>query len=344
MKYRFKKSLGSDNHSGVHPAILAAIAEVNVSHAPSYGMDPVSLEAEQEFQRVFGSHVKTFFVFNGTAANVLCVKALLKSYEAVIAAETSHLNSDECGAPEFIAGVKVIPVRTPNGKITPEDIKARAVRRGDQHASQVRMVSITQPTELGTVYTLKELKEIRKVTRDLNLFLHVDGTRLIHAATTLQCELSDLTSEIDIDCLSFGGTKNGLLGAEAVVFFKPECADDFKFFRKQGLQLPSKTRFMAAQFLAFLTNDLWREISAHSCAMAQRLAQQLSDIPEVTICQKVESNAVFVRVPQSWIKPLREHTFFYVWDESDWTLRWMTSYDTQAEEIDQFILKIKGLR
>lgn len=339
-----RNSIGSDNHSGVHPKVLEAILKANGGHAPSYGTDSYSESIQDIFKNHFGPQSKSFFVFNGTAANVLCLRALMKSYEAVICSDVSHLHMDECGAPENAIGCKLHVIHSKDGKITPEQIRPFLIRGGDQHYAQPRVVSITQPTEYGTVYSLEEMRELRRFTKENGLKLHVDGSRLIYAAHKLGCNLHDLTAGIGIDALSFGGTKNGLLFGELVVLYDESAAKDFKYIRKQNLQLPSKMRFLAAQFDELLgPAQLWKEIAGRGHEMALYLKKQLQDIKAITVTQKVEANAVFARIPKEWLKPLREEMFFYVWDEFTYEVRWMMSFDIEKSDIDKFVQKLKSL-
>ncbi|MGZ3798264.1 MAG: threonine aldolase family protein, partial [Pseudobdellovibrionaceae bacterium] len=326
-----------------HPRILEAIARANVSHAPSYGTDEWSKSLEKVFRLHFGPQAEAFLVFNGTAANVLSLKAALKSFQACYCASQAHLNLDECGAPEYLTGAKLIPLPTVNGKLRLEDLKRAHIRRGDQHAVQGQIVSLTQPTELGTLYELAELKEIIAWAKSERLYVHMDGARLANAAVGLQKTFKELTTDLGVDVLSLGGTKNGLMMGEAVVFLNPSLAKDFKFYRKQMAQLPSKTRFVSAQFLEYLSNDLWKDIATHSCEMAEKLYQGVCSLPGVEVTQKRESNAVFAKIPQVWVKPLREKYFFYVWDECTFECRWMTSWDTEITEIEGFIQNLKEL-
>lgn len=339
---KFPKSLGSDNHSGVHPEILKAVLAANRGHAHSYGMDEVSELALIEFKRIFGSTVHPFYVFNGTAANVISLSVALKRYQAVMCSEQAHLHLDECAAPEAVAGNKVIPIPSKDGKILPEQIMEWMGRFGDQHFAQPRLVSLTQPTELGVVYTLKELKAWRDFANKHNLSLHLDGTRLSNAAFTLDCNLQEMTSLFDF--VSFGGTKNGLLGAEVILSFNPESKEDLRFHRKQMLNLPSKTRFLAAQYLAYLKNDLFKTISSHVCTQAKLLEERLLEFPEIQIVHPVQSNALFVKLPKEWIKPLKEEFFFYIWDSNDNVARWMISFDWDSEDSNQLINKIREVK
>ena len=344
-------SLGSDNHSGVHPLVWQAMARANVGHAPSYGTDELTEMALQEFKRQFSENVEAFFVFNGTAANVLCLRALIESFEAVICAETAHLHLDECAAPENAIGCKVLTVPTANGKISPEQIEPLLIRGGDQHYAQPRIVSVTQCTEYGTCYSLDELHTLRDFTRKRNLLLHIDGARLVQAANFLNCTLRELTSELGVDAVSFGGTKNGLLYGEAVLIFPRHefVAQKMKYFRKQNMQLPSKMRFLAAQFMAFFEQDLWRTIAHETHELAVYLESRLREISEVAVTQLVQANSVFARIPKAWVKPLRERVFFYVWDESPdergrVEARLMISFDVTKSDIDYFIGAIHELR
>ena len=341
---RFPTSLGSDNHSGVHPKVLTALTAANRGHAHSYGMDELSDLCAQEFRRVFGSVAEAHFVFNGTAANVLCFATLVRSFEAVITSEVAHMQVDECGAPEKFLGCKLWPIPSQNGKILPQQLDDLLARMGDQHFSQPKAVSLTQPTEFGACYSLAELREWRAFTREKKLLLHLDGARLANAAVTLGCSLADLTSGIGVDAVSFGGTKNGLMGAEAVILFSAEAKAGFKFYRKQAMQLPSKTRFLAAQFHAYLQNDLWKEIATHVTHSARDLSERLREFPEITQPFPVQSNALFVRLPKHWIHPLREKYFFYIWDNSIQLCRWMISFDWTAADSERLLKAIREVK
>lgn len=338
-----KRGFGSDNHSGVHPRILEAIAAANVQHAPSYGTDEWTEKAEKVFREHFGPKAEVLFVFNGTAANVLSLKASAKSFQSCYCTDLAHINVDECGAPEYLAGVKLIPLPTINGKMRLEDLKKAHIRRGDQHYSQGQVVSLTQPTELGTTYSMDELKEIISWAKSENLYVHIDGARLSNAAVSLQKTFKEFTTDLGVDVVSFGGTKNGLMMGEAVVFLNPTLYKDCKYYRKQLGQLPSKTRFIAAQFLEYFKNDLWKEIATHSCEMAEKLYQQVKAMPGVEVTQSRQANAVFAKIPQAWVKPLRENYFFYVWDEHTFECRWMTSWDTELSDIEGFAKSLKEL-
>lgn len=337
------RSFGSDNHAGAHPKILASLQQANVDHAPAYGTDDWSARAEKAFQTLFGTKAESFFVFNGTAANVLALRACLKPYETVLCAEVSHLNVDECGAPEFFTGAKLQPLPHDQGLLSIETLKAALIRRGDQHFSQARAVSLTQPTEYGTCYSLAQIREICAWAKREGLFVHIDGARLANAVVSLKTSFQEMLTEAGADVVSFGGTKNGLVFGEAVVFLNPKLAEGFKYVRKQSAQLPSKTRFVAAQFLAYLEGDLWREIAEHALAQARELREGLTGLDGVEITRPTESNAVFAKLPQPWIKRLREHYFFYVWDEKTFECRLMTSWDTRPDDIRGLIRHIKEL-
>jgi threonine aldolase len=330
------RGFGSDNHAGILPEVLDAIAAANEGHAPSYGHDAWTAHAEARFREHFGEQARAFLVFNGTAANVVGLRALLRPYEAVICAETAHLNVDECGAPEFNAGIKLLAVATPDGKLTPELVSPRLVRFGDEHAVQPRVISITQATELGTVYTPEEIATLAELAHVHGLLLHVDGARLANAAAALDAPLRALTTDAGVDALSFGGTKNGLLAGEAIVLLREGLDGPMPYLRKQSMQLASKMRFVAAQFDALLAGDAWRRAAAHANAMAARLAAAIDGLPGVTITQPVQANAVFVILPGEVADRLRERFFFYTWDEGTGEVRWMCSWDTTPDDVDAF--------
>ncbi len=337
----FVTHFGSDNHSGVHPQILGAIALANKGHCPSYGSDDYSQEVVKKIKKHFSKDAEVHFVFNGTAANVLALSCFANSYHAILAANTAHLWVDECGAPEKHLGCKLICVASPDGKLQTKDLADYLVRKGDQHSSQVVGISVTQPTEYGTVYSLQELEEIHQFAAKHSLYLHMDGSRLVNAAVHLGVSLSEMTKYVDV--LSLGGTKNALLFGEAVVILNKELAKDFRFKRKQFMQLPSKTRFIAAQFDAWLCTDLWKEIAQHSLSMAQILRKTLSEISGVQMTQKTESNAVFAIFPKNIVHELKKHHFFYIWNEKTFEARLMTSFDSREIDIQNFGKKVREL-
>ena len=338
------RSFGSDNHTSVHPLIMQSIIDCNHDFAASYGTDDLSLALQQKVKNIFGQNAESHLVFNGTAANVLCLKAGLKSFESCFVSDISHLHLDECAAPESYSG-KLITLPTAAGKINLDDAKKNLIRRGDQHYSQTRMISLTQPTELGTVYEIDEIKKITAWAHDQQMYVHIDGARLANAAHYLKCDLANLTTDLGVDLISFGGTKNGFLFGELVIILNKSLQKDFKYYRKQLCQLPSKTRYMANQFLAYFDNKLYLKIAEHSHQMALKFEKEIrTHLPEIKITQNVQSNAVFAIIPKQWIKPLREKHFFYMWDEHSYECRLMTSWDTTESDIISFIETAVGLR
>ena len=334
----------SDNHAGAHPEVLEAIGAANRGHAGSYGADGWTARAERVFRRHFGPRARAFAVFNGTAANTLAIDALTRPHEAVICAASAHLNVDECGAPERFAGVKLLTVEAADGKLVPADLDRWEDRRGDEHHVQPRIVSVTEATELGTVYTAAELAAIAAAAHDRGMLVHLDGARLANAAASLDASLAELTTDAGIDVISFGGTKNGLVLGDAVVFPNGELARGFEFVRKQGMQLASKMRFVSAQFEALLGGDLWLRGARHANNMAARLASAVAAIDGVEIVQPVEANGVFARLPRPAIDRLLaelpgDHPF-YVWDEARSEVRWMCSWDTTEADVDEFAAAI----
>jgi threonine aldolase len=336
-----KRSFASDNNAGVHPKVLDAIAAVNEGHVIAYGDDPYTARATAKFRKEFGNDIDVFFVFGGTGANVLGLKAATESYNAIICADTAHINVDECGAPEKFTGCKLLSVATVDGKLTIDRITHFLHGVGFEHHVQPRVISVSNATEMGTVYTPKELKALAEFAHKHDMLLHVDGARIANAAVSLKLSLKQITRACGVDLLSFGGTKNGMIYGEAVVFFNRSLARNFKYIRKQGMHLPSKMRFVSAQFEALLTDELWRHNAAHANRMAQRLAAQLSLVPNVTLTQKVESNGVFAMIPPKYIPQLMEKYFFYVWNEEISECRFMTSFDTTEEDITQFIALVR---
>ena len=337
------KGFASDNNSGVHPEVIESIIKANKDHAVGYGGDELTASTEKLFKKTFGDEARVFFVYNGTGANVIALQAMTHPFNAVIAAETAHINVDECGAPEKHTGCKMLTVETPDGKLTPELIQKHLHGFGFEHHSQPGVVSITQVTEMGTLYTLAELKKLADFVHSNGLYLHMDGARISNAAAALGCSFRDMTTSVGVDVVSFGGTKNGLMFGEAVVFLNPDLVENVKYIRKQTTQLHSKMRFISAQFEAFLSNDLWLKNARHSNKMAALLATKLESIEAVQITQKVEANGVFAIVPPHIIEPLQKKYFFYMWDESRNEVRWMTSFDTTEEEINGFVTEIQRL-
>ncbi len=333
----------SDNAAGVHPEVLRALERVNRGHAVAYGEDPVTAEAEAVLARHFGRGARVFFVLTGTGANVLALQSLLRSFEAVVAAEQSHLHRDECGALEKFLGSKLLPARSHLGKLTPESVLQFLMDGSMVHRVQPRVLSISQCTEWGTVYSPGEVRGLASLCREQGLLLHVDGARLANAAATLGLGLREITADLGVDVVSLGGTKNGLMGAEAVVFLSDTGADAFPFFRKQGMQLISKMRFVAAQFIAMFQGDLWVRNAAHANAMAIRLAEAARTVDGVQIVAPVEANAVFARLPEPWIAPLRAYAPFHIWDRGASIVRWITSFDTEEEDISGFVGRLREI-
>jgi threonine aldolase len=335
------RGFASDNASTVHPRVLAAITRENEGHTSSYGHDPFTERVLDRLTADFGDGAAAVLVFNGSAANVLCLRAACRPWEAVICASTAHLNVDEGGAPEAIAGVKLLTVDTPDGKLTPELVTPRIERIGDEHAVQPRVLSITQSSEVGTVYTIEELRALADLARAHDLLLHVDGARLANAAASLGCSLGEAATGADL--ISVGGTKNGLMLGEAVVVRgrAAEAGSTLVYLRKQTLQLASKMRFISAQFDAYLEDELWRETATHANAMARRLAGALEDVPGVEITQAVQANGVFARIPPHAVAPLQERFAFYVWDEAEGVVRWMCAWDLAEEDVDAFAAAIR---
>ena len=336
-----KRGFGSDNHSGISPEVLKAIADANIEHALAYGDDEYCARVTDRFKEVFGQQASVYFVFNGTGANVLNIDAMCRSHHAVVCAETAHINVDECGAPQRIVGCKLLTVATPDGKLTPELVKTQLHGFGFEHHSQPRAISITQSTELGTLYTIEEISALADLAHEYGMYLHMDGARLANAAVALGCSFKAMTTDCGVDCLSFGGTKNGLLMGESAVILNPALDVDMKYRRKQMGQLCSKMRFVAAQFEAYLSGDLWRRNAEHSNRMAELLYTEIQAIPEVKVMYPVQVNSVFVQLPREVWTALQKDYFFYDWDESENVVRWMCSFDTTEEDIHNFIAALR---
>jgi threonine aldolase len=336
-----RKSFGSDNHAGTHPAVMRAIVEANVGDAMAYGADPWTEYAVSEIRRLSGAAGDVYLVLNGSGANILGLGLLLGRHEAVICAESAHINTDECGAAERILGTKLLTVPAPDGKLTPALIASRLTGRGDEHHAQPGVVAVTQTTELGTCYSVPELRAIREFCTAQGLRVYLDGARLANAAAHLGCTLAELAACADV--LSLGGTKNGAMGVEAVIVMQPGDTASAPFLRKQHMQLSSKMRFLGAQFSALLTDSLWLRNAAQANAMATRLAVGLADIPGAEVIYPVESDAVFARLDPDHIGALQRDWTFYVWDESASVVRWMTSFDTGDEDVDAFLTAISAV-
>jgi threonine aldolase len=331
------RGFASDNNAGIHPEVLDAIARANQGHVVAYGADPYTRSAIAKFEEHFGTDIDVFFAFNGTGANVLGLQALTRPYHAVLCSDYSHIYMDECGAPEKHTGCKLIPLPNREGKITVDAVRHAYHGIGDQHHVQGRVISITQATEMGTVYQPEEIQALVRFAHEHDMFLHVDGARIANAAVSLGQTLREATRDLGVDVLSFGGTKNGIMGGEAVIFFDRQFSADFRFLRKQGMQLASKMRFIAVQFEALLTNDLWRRSAEHSNGMARVLEQELRRIPQVRVVWKVEANGVFAQIPRHAIDKIKERYFFYPWIEEECIVRWMCSFDTTEEDVRNFV-------
>jgi threonine aldolase len=330
------RSFASDNNAVVHPEVMEAIARVNQGHAVGYGDDPHTESAVRKFREHFGDDVEVFFVFNGTAANCLSLQALTRPYHAVLCSEMSHIYTDECGAPEKLTGCKLLPLAAPIGKLTVDNVARAYHGIGDQHHVQAKVISMTQTTELGTIYRPSEVEALARFAHDRDMFLHMDGARISNAAVAQGLTLRQATRDLGIDVLSFGGTKNGLMGVEAVVFFRPELARDFLFTRKQGMQLASKMRYLSVQMETLLTNDLWLRNAEKANRMAKLLEQEIKKIPNAKIVYPVDANGVFAKIPREAIAKIQQRYFFYVWNEEESVVRWMCSFDTTEEDVREF--------
>ena len=330
------RSFASDNNAGVHPEVLEAIARANEGHVVAYGDDPYTRSAIAKFEEHFGAEIDVFFTFNGTGANVLGLQALNRPYHAVLCSDYAHIYCDECGAPEKHTGCKLIPLPHQDGKVTLDAVRHAYHGIGDQHHVQARVISITQSTEMGTVYKPEEIQALARFAHEHDMFLHVDGARIANAAASLGQTLRQATRDLGVDVLSFGGTKNGMMGGEAVVFFNRALSVDFLYLRKQGMQLASKMRFIAAQFEALLTNELWRRSAEHANRMARVMEAEVSRIPQVRIVWKVEANGVFAQIPRHAIEKIKEFYFFYPWIEEECIVRWMCSFDTTEDDVKEF--------
>jgi threonine aldolase len=330
------RQFASDNNAGIHPEVLRAIEEANRGHVPAYGDDPHTRGAVEGLRRHFGPSAEVFLVFSGTGANVAALAAMAEPHQSILCSASAHIYVDECGAPERFTGCKLQPIPTADGKLRPADIISRLSGIGVEHHVQPRVVSVTQASELGTVYTPDELRALSQCCRANGLLLHMDGARLANAAASLGTSLAALTAEVGVDAVCLGGTKNGLLGAEAVIFLNGHPAERFKYIRKQATQLASKMRFLGAQFTALMAGELWRRNAEHANAMARRLAERVGSIPGVRLTQPVEANGVFATMARPAINRLLQRYFFYVWNDAADEVRWMTAWDTTEDDVDRF--------
>ncbi|HPT11498.1 MAG TPA: beta-eliminating lyase-related protein [Bacteroidales bacterium] len=332
-----KRGFASDNNSGVHPKVMLELSNVNRGHVVGYGDDQYTDQAKKLLQDHLGKDAEVFFVFNGTAANIMGLSAITRSWNAILSAYTAHIEQDECGAPEKNIGCKVLTVDTPDGKLKPELLAKHMHGFGFEHHSQPRVISISQPTEMGTVYSVNEIKAIADFAHSHDMLLHMDGARLANAAVSLSLPFKAFTTDAGVDVLSFGGTKNGMMYGEAVVFLRPGISDGFKYIRKQSMQLASKMRFISAQYIAYLRDEVWKECATHSNKLAKKLENSLRGVEGIRITQSVDANAIFVIMPRKIAQELNKEYFFYPWDEAADEYRLMTSWDTTEEDIETFV-------
>ena len=343
------RGFASDNYSGVHPEVLAAIAAAGGGHQIAYGEDAYTVRLQEVFAQHFGEGVEAFPVFNGTGANVTGLQSMLPRWGAVIAASTAHINVDEGGAPERVAGIKLLTVPTADGKLTPELVDREAWGWGDEHRAQPLVVSITQSTELGTLYTPDEIRALADHAHERGMRLHLDGARIANAAAALDLPVRAFTRDAGVDVLSFGGTKNGAMLGEAIVVLDPAASEGLRYLRKLNMQLASKMRFVSAQLIALLEGDLWLRNARHANAMARRLRAEVEagiaagSIRGVEFTQPTEVNGVFATLPEGVADALRESFRFYDWDAATREVRWMCSFDTQPEDVDAFVAELSRL-
>ncbi len=338
-----QRGFASDNNSGIHPDILKAIESANVGHSIGYGDDKWTQEAVRLFKDEFGENTDVFFVLTGTGANILGIQSALQSFHTVICAETAHIHTDECGAPEKFTGSKLLPVATQNGKITPAQIEKYLHGFGFEHHSQPGLISITQATEMGTVYSVEEIGALADLAHQHGMYLHMDGARISNAAVSLGLPFIAFTRDAGVDILSFGGTKNGMMIGEAVLFFNPALSLNSKYFRKQAAQLYSKMRFVGAQFVPYLREGIWKINASHANRMAKILETEIRKLKGIEITQSVDANGIFAIIPKDLIPKLQSEYFFYTWNEQRGEVRWMTSFDTTEEDIMNFAHILKGL-
>ena len=331
------RSFASDNNSGIHPSVLQAIVDANHNHCIAYGDDLWTEKARQSLKQVFGEKAEVFFVFNGTGANVLALQSCLSTYHCVLAASTAHIAVDECGAPEFMTGSSLKTIPTPDGKLTPDHIRPWLSYIGVEHHSQPKVIYISQCTEVGTVYTIEEIKALCDFAHKHQMYVHMDGARLANAAAALGKSLKEVSLDSGIDILSFGGTKNGIMMGEAVITFRKELAENMKYIRKQSAQLCAKMRYLSAQFIAYMENDLWLQNARHANRMAQYLRNEMAAIHPFTFTQATDANILLLKLPQTVIEQLLQKHFFYIWNEAEGEIRLVTSWDTTEEDIKSFI-------
>jgi threonine aldolase len=335
------RSFGSDNNSGVHPKVMKALEEANRDHAIAYGDDPWTAAARLKIKEAFGEEAEPFFVFNGTGANVIALRACTSNFNSIISATTAHIAVDECGAPVFMTGAALKEIATPDGKLTPELIHPQLYNWGFEHHSQPKVVYISQCTELGTVYQPGEIRQIADYIHQYGMYLHLDGARLANAAAALGLSLRQLTTDCGVDIVSFGGTKNGLMMAESVITLRPELAENLKYLRKQSAQLYSKMRYVSAQFSAYLEDDLWLQNATHANAMARQLRQGIESLGRYEFTQSTDANILLVKIPKETYLRLQQKYFFYVWNEFNDEVRFVTSWDTTEEDVEGLVREMR---
>jgi threonine aldolase len=337
------RGFASDNNAGVHPDVFKEMMAVNEGHSIGYGGDLYTETASGLFRDHLGKDCEIFFAFNGTGANVLGLSSVTRPWNSIITASTAHIEGDECGAPEKFTGCKVLTVDTTDGKIKPDLLDKHMHGIDFEHHSQPKVISITQSTEMGTVYKPAEIKALADFAHNNNMLLHMDGARIGNAAVSLGLPFKNFTTDAGVDILSFGGTKNGMMYGEAVCFLRPGLSKDFRYIRKQSMQLASKMRYISAQYIAYFKDDLWKRCASHANKMAALLYDKVKDISGVRVTQPVESNGVFVIIPGKVAEKLCESYFFYPWNEKESEYRWMTSWDTMEDDIVKFVELLEEL-
>ncbi len=333
----------SDNASGVHPEVMQAIVDCNKNHVMPYGNDDYTFDAVRMFQDIFGENTDVAFVLTGTGANVIGLSSLLRPFECVITAQTGHVNVDECAAFERFSGSKIELVEAEQGMLCPEQLKPFLANTGNEHHAQPRVISISQVSEMGTVYTIDEIKAIADFAHENGMLLHMDGARIANAAVTLDLDFKTMTKDAGVDLLSFGGTKNGMMMGEAIVSFNPELTNHLKYVRKQGMHLASKMRYISAQFTAYLNDSVWRENAKHANHMAEILAKAMSGNDKIKFAAEPQANIIFAQIPKEWNRPLQDKAMFYVMDEPSNLVRLVTSFDTHEDDVHAFIEKLNSL-
>jgi threonine aldolase len=341
MSITSKINFASENYAGVQQDIMQALADVNTGSAPSYGNDGYTAEGVAAIKSHFGDHIEVFFTFNGTGANNFGLGAAAARYNSIYCSDVAHLYVDESTAPESFTGCRLYAIKSEAGKISPADLKAAVKRAGDIHHPQPGVVSLTQPTEYGTVYTIAELQAIKAICNDNNLLLHVDGARFFNAAVYLDASLKEMTRETGIDILTLGGTKAGMMYGEAVIFFNKDSSGSRKYHLKRSMQLASKNRFIAAQFSAMLNNDLWKKLAIQTNMLAKEFERQISGISGIRIAQPVETNAVFLNMSPELHAKMQQHAYFYYWNDLKGEVRLVFSFDNTTEEITEFVQLLK---